>query len=164
MELESLNKLFIHELKDLHSAENQILDALPQMIEKTKNDKLRNALQEHLEETRGQVDRLDQIFDHLDEKPGGQHCKGMEGLIAEGEEILKEKADESVRDAGIIAAAQRVEHYEMAAYGTAATYAEMLNDMKALELLRQTLDQEKNADRRLSEIAKQTVNVKAREA
>lgn len=162
MKLENLEKLFIHELKDLHSAENQILDALPQMIEKSSDDELRSILQRHRDETEQQVDRLERIFDDIGEDPEGQLCEGMQGLIEEGEEILEEDADPSVRDAGIIAAAQRVEHYEISGYGTAATYANMLDREKAGRLLKETLEEEKQADEKLTEIAKRAVNPKAR--
>lgn len=162
MKFENLEKLFMHELKDLYSAENQILDALPRMIDRSGDEELRSALEEHLNQTQNQVDRLNTIFQDLEHEPEGQECKGMKGLIEEGEEILEEDADEEVRDAGIIAAAQRVEHYEISGYGTAATYAEMLDQGRSLELLRETLGEEKAADQKLNQIAKRTVNPKAR--
>lgn len=164
MKLENLEKLFLHEAKDLYDAENQILEALPEMIEKAGDDELRKTFEEHLEETRDQVDRLEEIFRELGEDPGGQRCEGMQGLIEEGEEMLEEDADPAVLDAGMIASAQRIEHYEIAGYGTAATYAEMLEKGKAAELLKETLSEEKNADRKLNEIAKRRINPRARAA
>lgn len=162
MKLENLEKLFIHDLKDLHSAEHQILDALPRMMQESSDDQLRSILQRHREETEKQVDRLERIFDELGEDPGGQLCEGMQGLIEEGEEILEEDADPTVRDAGIIAAVQRVEHYEISGYGTAATYANMLDREEAGRLLQETLNEEKQADEKLTELAERTVNPKAR--
>lgn len=162
MKLENLEKLFVHELKDLHSAERQILEALPRMIEKTSDEELRSTLDEHRRKTEQQVNRLEQIFDRLGEDPEGQRCEGMEGLIEEGEEIIGGDADASVRDAGIIAATQRIEHYEISGYGTARTYAKMLENDEAGNLLQETLDEEKEADRRLTEIAMRAVNPKAR--
>ncbi len=162
MELQNLEKLLVHEMRDLYNAENQILKALPKMIEKVKSDRLREALERHLEETRGQVERLERIFSNRDEDPGGEKCEGMEGLLKEGREILeKDDVDEDVRDAGIIAAAQRVEHYEIAGYGTARTYARMLDDDEAARLLEETLNEEKEADSKLTGIAENTVNPRA---
>lgn len=161
MRLENLEKLFVHELKDLYDAENQILDALPKMIEKAKSDRLRNAFEEHLEETRRQVERLETIFQDRDEEPGGETCVAMKGLIKEGEQLIEEDADEDVRDAGMIAAAQRIEHYEIAGYGTARTYARMLEEKEAVRLLGETLEEEKSADATLTEIAENTVNPRA---
>ena len=161
MQLENLQKLFVHELRDLYNAENQILDALPDMIDRTSDDRLRSALQEHLEQTRGQVERLDRIFRDMGEDPKGQKCKGMEGLLREAKDLLAEDAAPAVRDAGIISSAQRVEHYEIAGYGTALTYAKLLDDTEATRLLQETLDEEKNADRELTEVAEGTVNIKA---
>lgn len=162
MKLQNLEKLFVHDLTDLHSAEHQILDALPRMTQKCSDDQLRSILQRHREETEQQVDRLERIFDELGEDSGGQLCEGMRGLIEEGEKMLEEDADPSVRDAGIIAAVQRVEHYEISGYGTAATYANMLDRKEAGGLLRETLNEEKQADQELTELAETTVNPKAR--
>lgn len=162
MKLDKLEKLFLHEAKDLYDAENQILEALPKMIEKAGDDELRSTLEEHLDETRNQVDRLEEIFGEIGEDPGGQRCEGMQGLIEEGEAIMKEDADPAVLDAGMIATAQRIEHYEISGYGTAATYAEMLEKKQAHGLLKETLSEEKNADRKLNEIAKRRVNPRAR--
>lgn len=162
MELKNLEKLFLHELKDLYSAENQILEALPEMIEEASDDDLRKALDMHRDETREQVARLDEIFEMLGEDPGGQKCEAMASLIEEGEKVMKEADKGAVRDAGIIASAQRVEHYEIAGYGTAATYAEMLEQDDYVELMEETLEEEKSADKKLTKIAKRTVNPKAR--
>ena len=161
MHLEDLHGLFVHELKDLYSAENQILDALPSVIEHASDAKLRYALQAHLEETQNQVDTLEQIFRDLGEDPVGQTCKGMQGLIHESAAFLQNGAVGEVRDAGIIAALQRVEHYEIAAYGTVATYAKMLGRDDAMSLLLEILDEEKRADLALTDIAKTEVNARA---
>jgi ferritin-like metal-binding protein YciE len=161
MAIETLQDLYIHELKDIYSAEKQILDALPQMAKGASHDELRQAFEEHHRVTEEQVRRLDTIFDELGQKPQGQKCKGMEGLIAEGKEMLKEKADPDVRDAGLIAAAQRVEHYEIAAYGTARTYAKQLGLDNHVELLQRTLDEEGQTDQRLSKLAESRINTDA---
>jgi ferritin-like metal-binding protein YciE len=158
----SLQELYIEQLQDLYSAENQIIKALPTMIESAQSDELRNALNEHLEVTRNQAARLEQIFEKLGEEPGGEKCKGMEGVLKEGSDVLKEVSEE-VMDAAIIASAQRVEHYEMAGYGTARTYAELLGDDDAAALLDQTLSEEKEADETLSGLAEE-LNVEALEA
>lgn len=161
MKLNTLKDLYIEQLRDLYSAETQLVEALPKMVEKATHSELKQALRDHLEETRGQVQRLEQIFRSLDEKPGGETCQAMKGLIKEGEEMIKKRGDDDVRDAGIIAAAQRVEHYEISGYGTVATYAEMLNRREDHQLLKQTLDEEQSADGLLNRIAKQVVNVEA---
>jgi ferritin-like metal-binding protein YciE len=163
MPMESLEDLFVHEIKDLYNAEQQILKALPKMIREASSGELQQALQQHLDQTKGHVERLDQVFHEVGESACGVKCKGMEGIIEEGAEILKEPADDSVKDAGIIAAAQRVEHYEMAAYGTVRTYARTLGHDEAVSLLEETLREEKEADKRLTEIAEGTVNVRASE-
>jgi ferritin-like metal-binding protein YciE len=156
--LNSLNDLFVHELKDLYSAEQQILKALPKMAKATEHRELRQAFEDHERMTRDQVQRLDMIADELGVSIKGHKCKGMEGIIEEGEELLKAKADADVRDAGLIGAAQRVEHYEMAGYGTARTFARRLGHNRAAELLQQTLDEEGNTDQRLTRIAESMVN------
>jgi ferritin-like metal-binding protein YciE len=163
MDLQSLRDLFIDELRDLYDAENQITDALPKLIEKSKYPQLKSALQEHLEVTRGQIRRLDTIFQGLNEKATGETCKGMKGLIKEGDDMATRDGDASVIDAAIISAAQRVEHYEMAGYGTVRTYADLLGEKQFASLLQQTLDEEKEADKTLTEIAK-TINVQAKAA
>jgi ferritin-like metal-binding protein YciE len=159
--LESLHDLYVEELKDLYSAENQILKALPKMAEAASNDELRTAFKEHVDVTREQVRRLDTIFDEIGKKPGGKHCKGMEGLLAEGSEFLDEEGDPDVRDAALISAAQRVEHYEIAGYGTVRTFAKQLGLDNHARLLQQTLDEEGKTDERLSKLAENRVNTRA---
>lgn len=161
MKLESLQTLWIEELRDLYSAENQLLKALPKMAKAASAPELKQAFEDHLEETKGHVERLEEIFQQLDEKPTGKTCKAMKGLIEEGSEILEEKGEKSVLDAGIIAAAQKVEHYEIASYGTVRAFANMLGEEDAAELLQQTLDEEGEADKHLSELAEEIVNVDA---
>ncbi len=161
MKIDNLHKLWVHELKDLYSAENQILKALPKISAAVANEELKSALDEHLQETRGHVARLETIFKKLDAAPGGHHCKGMEGLLEEGSGILEDATDPQVRDAGIIAACQRVEHYEMAGYGTAAAYAELLEQLDAAALLQLTLDEEGGADTKLSRLARTAINLEA---
>jgi ferritin-like metal-binding protein YciE len=163
MKLDNLKTLYLTELRDLYDAENQITEALPKLIEKASHPQLKAALQEHLEVTRGQIQRLEQIFQKLNEKPTGQTCKGMKGVIKEGDEMVGRSGDESTIDAGMISAAQRVEHYEMAGYGTVRTYADLLGYTEAARLLQQTLDEEKEADQKLNEIAR-TINVEAKAA
>ena len=160
MKLENLQQLFVKELRDLYDAENQITNALPKMIQTAHNPELKSALQEHLQVTQQQVSRLDQIFQKLNQKASGETCKGMKGVIKEGEEIVSAGGDPSTVDAGIISAAQRVEHYEMAGYGTVRTYAQLLGMDDAAELLQETLDEEGAADKKLSGIAEE-INVEA---
>jgi ferritin-like metal-binding protein YciE len=161
MKINSLEKLFVHELKDLYSAEKQILTHLDKVIDETTNGELKTALSEHRNLTRTHVQRLESIFSGLDHEPGGHKCKGMEGLLKEGDDLLKDTTDSATRDAGIIAAAQRVEHYEMAGYGTARTYARMLEKDDVAETLQKTLDEEADADEKLTRIAENVVNPKA---
>ena len=161
MELKNLQDLFVHELKDLYSAEQQILQALPKMAGATGHQELRQAFEEHVEVTREQVRRLDMIGDELGIDLKGHKCRGMEGIIKEGQELLDSKADPSVLDAGLIGAAQRVEHYEMAGYGTARTFARRLGHERAAELLQRTLDEEGTTDHRLTAIAEGMVNREA---
>ena len=160
MEIDSLNKLYVEDLKDLYSAEKQILQALPKMIKKASNSQLKSAFQEHLQVTEKHVERLDRIFEGLGTSPRGKKCKGMEGLIEEGKEAMQEDMEPDVLDAALIAAAQKVEHYEMAGYGTVRTYARLLGDNQAAKLLQQTLDEEGDADKTLTKIA-ESVNVEA---
>jgi ferritin-like metal-binding protein YciE len=162
MKIESLQELFIDELKDLYSAETQIIKALPKMIKNANSDELRGAFEEHLQQTKGHVGRLEQIFGDLNASPRGKKCKGMEGLIDEAKELMEEDTEPEVLDAGMISMAQRVEHYEIAGYGTVRTYAELLGMDEAANLLQQTLDEEKETDRKLSSIA-ESVNVEAAE-
>ena len=161
MEIDSLRKLYVEELKDLYSAEKQILQALPRMAKKATNPQLKAGFEEHLRQTEEQVKRLDRIFEGLGKSPRGKKCKGMEGLIEEGKEIMQEDMDEDTRDAGLIAAAQKVEHYEMAGYGTAKAHADLLGFTKAARLLQQTLDEEARTDKKLTALAESIVNVEA---
>jgi ferritin-like metal-binding protein YciE len=158
MSLDSLQQLFIEELKDIYSAEKQILTALPRMAKAADSDDLREAFTNHLKETEGQVRRLDQIFRELGSSPRGKKCKGMEGLLAEGKEIMGEEGEPPVVDVALIAAAQRVEHYEIAAYGCLRTYAQMLGYAEAAELLQETLEEEEKADETLTKVGEQGVN------
>ena len=161
MKLNSLNKLYLEELRDLYSAETQLVKALPKMAKGASSDELMKAFESHLEQTKEHVERLTEIFERLDEKPTGKTCKAMKGLIEEGSEMLEEDGEESVIDAGLIAAAQRVEHYEIAGYGTVRTFANLLGQDEAAELLQQTLDEEGETDKQLSELAEGIVNEKA---
>ncbi|MEY2485204.1 MAG: hypothetical protein QOG67_3349 [Verrucomicrobiota bacterium] len=161
MKLDSLETLYVEELRDLYNAENQLLKALPKMAKAASSPELKQAFGEHLEQTQEHVARLEEIFEKLDKKPTGKTCKAMKGLIEEGSEILEEEGEESVLDAAIIAAAQKVEHYEIASYGTVRTFAEILGEEDAVELLQQTLDEEGEADQRLTELAEEVVNVEA---
>ena len=160
-ERESLQKLYIEQLKDLHSAEEQILEALPKMVKMTKHAELKRAFQEHYQQTEQQKQRLEKLGEILGEDLTGHFCKGMEGLILEGEEIMKEFNDSDVLDAGLIAAAQRVEHYEMAGYGCARTYAHMLGLTDQAEILQRTLDEEGDTDEKLTDLAESVVNIDA---
>ncbi|HEV8578811.1 MAG TPA: ferritin-like domain-containing protein [Thermoanaerobaculia bacterium] len=161
MEMDSLSKLYVENLKDLYSAEKQILQALPKMVKKATNEQLKSALQEHLQVTEKQVERLDRIFEGLGKSPRGKKCKGMEGLIEEGKEAMQEDMEADVLDAALIGAAQKVEHYEIAGYGTVRTYAELLGEKQAAKLLQETLDEEGEADKKLTKIAESAVNVEA---
>jgi len=159
--LNSLNDLFIFELKDLYSAETQLLDALPKMSETASDQQLKNSFSHHLEETRKQKERLEQIGKELNVDLSGETCEAMEGLVKEGEEIINSDADNIVKDAALIAAAQRVEHYEMAGYGTVRNYAKRLGYDPIANLLNETLNEEKNADSKLNEVAITHVNAEA---
>jgi len=161
MKLDSLRELYVHELNDLHSAENQLIKALPKMATAASSKDLRLAFEQHLEQTQEHVERLETALSKLHEKPSQMTCKAMKGLIEEGEEMIKGKGDPAVKDAGLIGAAQRVEHYEMAAYGCARTYAEMLGEKDSAELLQTTLDEERATDESLTELAKSLINVEA---
>jgi ferritin-like metal-binding protein YciE len=163
MKMESLKELFVEELQDLYSAETQITKALPKMAKAATSPALKDAFESHLEETKEQIQRLDQIFESLGESSKGKTCEGMKGLLKEGDELMKEDADPEVMDAGLIAAAQRVEHYEMAGYGTVRTYAELLGEDEAVTLLEATLKEEKAADSKLSKVANK-INVQANKA
>jgi ferritin-like metal-binding protein YciE len=163
MKLDTLRKLYIEELRDLYSAENQIVKALPKMAKAASSPELKEAFGAHLEETKQHVARLTQIFEELESSPKGKTCKAMEGLIEEGQELMKEKSEPVVLDAGLISAAQRVEHYEMAGYGTVRTYARLLGESEAAQLLQQTLQEEGQADKKLTDLAEQVINRQAME-
>lgn len=160
MTKDSLQELYVDELKDIYSAEKQLTKALPKMAKAATSPDLRRGFEEHLEQTKGQIERLEQIFTMLDKKAGGKKCMGMEGLVREGSEIMGEDFEDDVMDAALISAAQRVEHYEIAAYGTVSAYADLLGESKHASLLRQTLEEEKETDQKLTELS-QKINVAA---
>lgn len=164
MPLDSLHDLYVEELKDLYNAENQLIKALPKMAKAASAPELKEAFTNHLEETRGQVQRLETIFAELGVSPKGKKCKAMEGLVEEGKEVMEEDGEPAVIDAALIAAAQRVEHYEMAGYGCARTFATLLGYTDAAKLLQETLDEEGNADKLLTGLAETVINVEAEEA
>jgi ferritin-like metal-binding protein YciE len=153
MKLDSLHDLFVEQLQDLYSAEKQLVDALPKMASAASHDELKQAFEHHLQETRDHVSRLDDIFGELGKTPGSETCEAMQGLVEEGEEVVQAQGDPAVKDAALIAAAQRVEHYEIAAYGTVRTLADELDLGNAKDQLDQTLDEESNADKLLTKIA-----------
>ncbi len=161
MRLDSLQELFITELQDLYDAENRLVKALPDMADKASHSELQNAIRQHLEQTRQQVRRLEEVFDGLGVKAKGQKCKGMVGILDEGDDIAGKSGDPSAIDAGIIASAQKVEHYEIASYGTVCSYAQILGHTRAHQLLSQTLQEEKETDQKLTILAEQIVNVEA---
>jgi ferritin-like metal-binding protein YciE len=161
MKLKSLKDLYVEELRDLYSAENQIIKALPKMTKAASSEELKAAFREHLEQTKGQVQRLEKIFEALGKKATGKTCRAMEGLVMEGEELIEEKPDPVVLDAGLISAAQRVEHYEIAGYGSVRTYAETLGEGDAASLLQQTLDEEAATDKKLTQLAESVINAQA---
>lgn len=160
MKMESLHDLLTDELKDLYNAEVQLTKALPKMAKAAASDELRTAIENHLQETEGQIERLEKIFKELDANPKGKRCKAMAGLIEEGKEIMQMDGDEAVLDAAMIGAAQKVEHYEIAGYGTARTHAQLLGLDEIANLLQETLDEEAAADEKLTEIA-QNINAEA---
>jgi len=161
MKLATLNDLYVEELRDLYSAENQILKALPKMVEAAQSPQLKAGFEEHLNQTKEHVSRLEQIFGKLGQSPKGKHCRGMEGVLDEGKELLKEDTEPEVLDAGLIAAAQHVEHYEIAGYGVCRTYAKLLGDTEAASLLQKTLSEEELTDRKLTQLAETGINVEA---
>jgi ferritin-like metal-binding protein YciE len=163
MKIDNLQELFVEQLRDLYDGEQQITEALPKLIEKASNPQLKSALKEHLEITRQQITRLEQIFKGMNEKPTGESCKGMKGVIKEGDDVVSKANDPAVRDASIITSAQRVEHYEMAGYGTVKTYARQLGKPEYARILDQILSEEKEADEKLSQIA-DSVNIEAKVA
>ena len=158
---DSLDDLFLQQIEDLYDAEKRLTSALPKMAEKASNADLKQAFQSHLTETEGQVRRLEQVFEMLGKSPERETCAAMKGLIKEGEDVLDAKGDAEVLDAALIAAAQRVEHYEIAGYGTVRNLARRLGHTRAAELLQQTLDEEGNADKKLTSIAESHVNTQA---
>lgn len=162
--IKHLEDLFKDELKDLFDAEQQITKALPKMIDQAQSAELKNGLKEHLAVTHKQIDRLNQIFKELKMPVEGKHCKGIEGLIKEGNEMMQESIDPAVRDAVIIAAAQKVEHYEISGYGTARTYAQMLGHQNAAQMLDETANEEGQADKKLTAMAESHINMRARNA
>ena len=155
MKTELLHDLYLEQLKDLYDAENQLIKALPRMAKAASSRPLRSAFEEHLEKTKEHAQRIETIFEGLGEKAKGQKCKVMEGLVREGDEVIREDIDDGVKDAALVAAAQRVEHYEMAGYGCVRTYANLLEDSEAANLLERTLQEEKEADQLLAGIAQQ---------
>jgi ferritin-like metal-binding protein YciE len=158
MKLDSLEKLYVHELKDLYSAEKQLVEALPKMEKAASNQELKQAFATHLKETRTHVSRLESIFKKLEFEPGGHKCEAMAGLIKEGESFVSSDIEPEVLDAALVAAAQRVEHYEMAGYGTARAFAEKMGDHEAADILQQTLNEEGHANQTLTRLAERSLN------
>jgi len=161
MNLETLKELYVNELRDLYNAENQLIKALPKMAKGASSDELKDAFEKHLEQTKGHVQRLEEVFEELGEKTKGKTCQAMKGLIEEGSEILKADGEASVLDAAIIVAAQKVEHYEIASYGSVRTFAQLLGQDASAELLQQTLDEESEANELLNKLAEDIVNSEA---
>lgn len=164
MALKSMQDLFVHELQDLYSAEQQIIQALPEMAKAASSQDLKNAFQEHLEVTKQQAQRLERIAQQLGVSPQGEECRAMAGLIEEGHTVINEQAEPAVLDAALIGAAQRVEHYEIAGYGTARTFARHLGNQEAVQLLQQTLEEESQTDEKLTKLAEQNINLQAKQA
>jgi ferritin-like metal-binding protein YciE len=161
MNLETLKELYVQELRDLYNAENQLIKALPKMAKGASSDELKEAFEKHLEQTKGHVERLEEVFQELGEKTKGKTCQAMKGLIEEGSEVLEAAGEDSVLDAAIIVAAQKVEHYEIASYGSVRTCAQLLGQDKSAELLQQTLDEESEANELLNKLAEDIVNPEA---
>jgi ferritin-like metal-binding protein YciE len=161
MNLDTLKTLYVNELRDLYNAENQLIKALPKMAKAASSSELQEAFEKHLEQTKGHVERLEEVFQDIDEKPKGKTCHGMKGLIEEGSEMLTADGEDSVVDAGIIVAAQKVEHYEIAGYGSVRTFAQLLGKDKSADLLQQTLDEESEANELLNKLAEDIVNPEA---
>ncbi len=159
--MKTLEDLLEHQLKDLYSAETQLIKALPKMIENANDSKLKKAFESHFEETKNHKKRLEDVCDELNINPDGEHCKAMEGLLKEAESFLKEKTTDDVLDAGIIAEAQRIEHYEISGYGTAARYAQELGHENVANILKKTLKEEYSADDNLTKLAEERINRKA---
>ena len=161
MKLDTLKTLYIDELRDLYNAEGQLLKALPKMAKAASSEELKDAFEKHLEQTKSHVERLEEVFEDIGEKPKGKTCRAMKGLIEEGSEILEEDGEESVIDAGIIVAAQKVEHYEIASYGSVRTFAQLLGKDRSADLLQTTLDEESEANELLTKLAEDIVNPEA---
>ena len=161
MKLDTLKTLYIDELRDLYNAESQLLKALPKMAKAASSEELKDAFEKHLEQTKSHVERLEEVFEDIGEKPKGKTCRAMKGLIEEGSEILEEDGEESVIDAGIIVAAQKVEHYEIASYGSVRTFAQLLGKDTSADLLQTTLDEESEANELLTKLAEDIVNPEA---
>ncbi len=161
MKIETMEDLFLEQIEDLYDAEQRLVKALPKMAEASTSPELRQAIESHLGETKGHVTRLEQVFQFLRKKPKGQTCDAMKGLIEEGEDVISNIDQSPLRDAGLIAAANRVEHYEIAAYGSARTFAKTLGLREAVSLLEQTLNEEKNADTKLTTLAESKINAEA---
>jgi ferritin-like metal-binding protein YciE len=164
LKFESLRDLLLQELRELYSAENQLLKAIPQMESRANSQDLKQSFNRHLGETQGHVRRLEQVFERLGEQPKEETCEAMEGLISDGQAYVKANAEEHVRDAALIAAAQRIEHYEIASYGTARTLALCLEDTSCADLLQQTLNEESQTDKKLTELAEAHINMEAAHA
>ncbi|GAB4527543.1 MAG: ferritin-like domain-containing protein [Anaerolineae bacterium] len=159
--MQNLQELFVEQLRDIYDAENQLMKALPKMADAASSNDLKQAFQMHLDQTKQHVQRLEQVFDQMGMKAQGKTCEAMKGLVKEGEEVIDKRGDSDVKDAALIAAAQRVEHYEIAAYGTVSTYAQQLGENDVQRLLEQTLSEEKQTDTKLTELAVSSINRKA---
>lgn len=159
--MDTLQDLYIDELRDIYDAESQLVKALPKMAKAASSKQLQEAFEHHLKQTQEHVKRLEKIFDDMDTNPKGETCEAMQGLIKEGEQMIKKDADSDVKDAALIASAQRVEHYEIAAYGTVCTYADRLSHTEALSTLKKTLEEEKETDAKLTDLAVNSINQKA---
>lgn len=161
MKIETMNDLFLEQIEDLYDAEERLVKALPKMAQNSSSDQLRQAFEMHLQQTKGHVERLERVFQEIGKKAKGQTCDAMKGLIDEGEDVISDVKEPSVRDAGLIAAGNRVEHYEIAAYGSAKAFARMLGLSRAASLLEQTLQEEKEADQKLTSLAENMINSRA---
>ncbi|HZW37843.1 MAG TPA: ferritin-like domain-containing protein [Ignavibacteriaceae bacterium] len=161
MPMKNFQDLFIDEIKDLYHAEKQVLRAMPKMIKSASSEELKTAFEEHLKQTETQIDRLEKVFKELDMTPKGKKCLGMEGILGEGKEMMEEDAEDAVLDAALISAAQKVEHYEIASYGTVRSYAQQLGFTKIADLLQETLDEESETNEKLNMLAEKHINIEA---
>ena len=161
MKMETLQDVYVEELRDLYDAENQLLKALPRMAKAATSPELKSAFEDHLEQTQEHVNRLDQVFEKIGAKPKGKRCEAMKGLIAEAKNLMSERIEHDALDVGLIVAAQKVEHYEIAGYGSVRTFAELLGQDEASGLLQETLEEEKETDERLTDLAESSINVEA---